>query len=270
MVESKPAASNRLSSSGRKDMAFCLHWAGITLLLYYITVMMYSALPLQLLNPAWIQKICIAFLTTSNSALLGAIFVSVSPFVDPDAPFIKRRTILIRRLASFAAIGFLFLIPVLTYSGVRLIEQKDNAQVQLIQMAKKATLGIEQATTYEQLRDAYAMIPGTKPVFPERFNVPIEQVRDRIIGQINQVVKSTETRLANDLSNLWKQWITELSSNIIRLLILFLGFAAIGRKSPHHPSLLRYLFDILSRDRTGKKRADTSRKESRLRRAASQ
>ncbi len=103
---------------------------------------------------------------------------------------------------------------------------------------REAIKAIEQSTTLEQLRKAYNRIPGRKPELPAEINVPLNQVKTALSNRLEPNVNRAETQFNERLNTVWQQWIATRFRDTLLLLMLFLGFAAIGRSSSGQPTLL--------------------------------
>lgn len=60
------------------------------------------------------------------------------------------------------AIGYLLLIPVQIYAGVKLLRSEQQDAAQLLSQASRAVKAIEASTTEAELRRAFEQIPGAK------------------------------------------------------------------------------------------------------------
>jgi hypothetical protein len=100
-------------------------------------------------------------------------------------------------------------------------------------------------------------LPGNKAPLPEQFPQPFPVIRERLAEAITARKNRAEFEFGNNMSFLWQRSLALALGNTLRMLIFFLGFAAIGRRSREHPTLLesllsqkhRGLFKILQRCR---------------------
>ncbi len=237
MAESEIPAGQR-----SRDAAELLQWVGIALLGIFLTLLLASLWPVTLLQPTWLQRAIDVTQNLGINALLGAVLLVLAQLLDPQNERIGRRVARVRRLASWAALGFLLLVPLQAYTGIRLLKERARNEATELGRIERATKAIEAATTDAELRTAIGQLPGAPPNLPDRFNQPIGEVRDRLADQIRPRLKQTETRLAQAHSERWQAWLRKWLRDGIYSLFLTLGFAAIGQTAPGRPTLLRRLF----------------------------
>jgi hypothetical protein len=139
------------------------------------------------------------------------------------------------------AIGYLLLIPLQTTAGVRLLRQREQQQSELLSRAQQSVAAMQRATSEAELRQAYEQIPGDKPNLGPRFTQPLEVVRDRLVDLLQPRIKQLESEFARQRSSRWQRFFGLLARNTLGQLSMFIGFAALGRRSPAHSTLLRSL-----------------------------
>jgi hypothetical protein len=137
--------------------------------------------------------------------------------------------------------GYLLLIPVQIYSGVKLLQARKQESTQLIAQAARSVEAIRKANTPAELRKAYEQVPGNKSPLPEQLPQPFPLIRERLAEAISANTKRAEYEFDNDMSSLWQRSLALGLGNTLRMLIMFLGFAAIGRRSPDNPTFLQSL-----------------------------
>lgn len=220
------------------EFAMVLHWAGVALLAYFLVDLAFQAWPVALLKPLWLDQMSGFLVSRSVTPLIGALLVAAASELDQRSAVMAQRSALLRRLATWVAIGYLLLIPVQIYAGVKLLrEQQQNAAQQLSQ-ARLAMEAIQASTTDLQLRRAYERIPGGKAPLPEPLPVPLNTLKARLVEAMDARSKKAQYEFDQRLSTLWQRSLALLLGNVLRMLILFVGFAALGRSSAGQPTLL--------------------------------
>ncbi len=237
-----PARMSRDSMSRSEwrhhEFALVLHWTGVALLAYFLVDLAFQAWPVGLLKPAWLDQMSGFLVGRSATPLIGVLFVAAASEVDHRSTALAKRSEHVRRLAVWVAIGYLLLIPVQIYAGVKLLgEQQRNATEQLSQ-ARRAMEAIQDSTTELELRRAYERIPGNKAPLPEQLPLPLSTVKGRLMDAMDARSKKAQYDFDQRMSSLWQRSLALLVGNVMRMLILFVGFAAIGRPSPAQPTLL--------------------------------
>lgn len=225
----------------QRDLARVMSWVGIALILFFLVVTVSPAFPVQLLQPRWIDQRSGSLLSSGAFALLAALLIAAAPMVDSGSQPLSRRANLVRRLATWAAIGYLLLIPLQSYAGVRLLREREQQQSALLTTAERGVTAIQNARTEAELRQAYEQIPGNKPPLGPRFTQPLEVVRDRLVDLLRPRIDRLESEFQKQRESRWQRFFGLLARNTLGQFSMFLGFAALGRRSPAHFTLLRSL-----------------------------
>ncbi|MCP9798185.1 hypothetical protein [Cyanobium sp. Lug-B] len=240
-----PTTSIRNSRDSSRELqvefAIVLHWVGVAILAYFLVELAFQAWPVALLQPAWLD-VMIGFLVSRGiTPLTGALLVAAASVLNPQSRPLANRAVLLRRLASWVALGYLLLIPVQIYSGAKLLQTRKQESTQLFTQASRAVEAIRKANTPADLRRAYEQVPGNKVPLPDPLPQPFPVIRERLAEAISANTKRAEYEFGNNMSSVWQRSLGLAFGNTLRVLILFLGFAAIGRRSPHHATLLQGL-----------------------------
>jgi hypothetical protein len=238
---SSPQQEEFIITAERRDIARVMSWIGMAMILFFLVATLSPAWPIQLLQPRWIDQRSGSLVSSGAFALLAALLIAAAPLVDPNADQLSRRATLVRRLASWVAIGYLLLIPLQTTAGVQLLREREQKQSELLGRAQQSVAAMQRATTEAELRQAYEQIPGNKPRLGPRFTQPLEVVRDRLIDALQPRIKRLESEFARQQSSRWQRFFGLLARNALGQLSMFIGFAALGRQSPAHPTLLSSL-----------------------------
>lgn len=238
-----PMADLELAAGQRSgDAASVLQWTGISLLGIFLTLLIFSAWPVALLQPAWLHRVSDNVQNLAINALMGAVLLVLAQLLNPRHVALERRVRLVRRLASWATIGFLLLIPLQAFTGVRLLGERSEQENRELARIEQATKAIETATTEAELRTAIGRFPGGSQNLPARLNQPFEELRDRLADQLRPRLKQAEARLAEARAGRWQAWLKKWLRDGVYSLFLALGFAAIGQAGPDRPTLLTGLF----------------------------
>jgi hypothetical protein len=234
------------------DLANSLSWIGIALIGFFITGVVFQIFPIRILDPAWLQKLGAVVITTGMTPMIGAVLILVAPLACPDFEALERRAWLVRRLAILAAIGYLLMIPLQAHAGSQILFARRQEQVEILNQVRSATKALQQSRSEPELREAYKLLPGQKPILGDQFDVPFEIVKQNILKEISPSLKRAETVFAEQMNQFWQQWFAFFTQTTLRLLFLFIGFAAIAQRSPRSYPLLETVFMILRGARRAK------------------
>ena len=215
---------------------------GVATLAYTLITIFYSAWPIALLKPEWLERIVQIFRDSFMYLLVGLVLVAASPLLEPESVTLSKRVSLFRRLASWVAIGYLLLIPVQIYSGVKLLYIAEQKQAASLEQAREATKQIKTSTNWTELRRAWIEIPGKKQNLPQTITQPFGEVKDELVDFLNFRLNANQTNVERRSAELWQRWLTRTIATTLQMLAIFVVFAAIGRQSPMHPTLLNRLF----------------------------
>lgn len=233
-----PMESSGLTGHQKHEFAWVLHWVGVALLASFVVDLASQAWPVALLQPAWLDRMNAFFVSRSITPLIGVLLVAGAGALDPQSKPIMSRANVFRRLACWAAIGYLLLVPVQIYSGVKLLQAQQQQATQLLTQVSKAVEAIRKSTSEAELRNAYEQIPGQKQPLPEELPLSLKLLRERLAEEVESRSKRAEYDFQQRMSSLWQRSIGLIFANIVRLLIFSMGFAAIGRLSESQPSML--------------------------------
>ncbi len=210
---------------------------------YFLVDLAFQAWPVALLKPAWLDQMSGFLVGRSATPLIGALLIAAASEMDHRSTVLAQRSALLRRLATWVAIGYLLLIPVQIYAGVKLLREQQQIATQQLSQARRAMEAIQASTTVAQLRQAYEGIPGNKAPLPEPLPVPLDTVKGRLLEAMDARSKKAQYDFDQQMSTLWQRSLGLLFGNVLRMLILFVGFAALGRPSPGQPTLLTQMMN---------------------------
>jgi hypothetical protein len=114
--------SSRRSGVGRRiqDLADPLKWIGIGLLGIYVATAVAAVLPVKLMDPIWINRICGSIRGGVSFPLIAMALIMIGAYLQrtgKEPPMVTN----FRRLCSWAAFGFLLMIPLQSWAGQKLI-----------------------------------------------------------------------------------------------------------------------------------------------------
>jgi len=214
------------------DGARYIHWVGIAFLASFLIPLL-NVVPPQFTEPAW-QLNLISLITSGGmGALLGALLISVAHLFNLADRQIQNRALLVRTLASWVALGWLLLIPLQLFLGVRLINRQVGEELAQIQNVQRISRAVRNATTEDELRAALAKLPNT-PQLP-RLTVPLEVGKANVLAQLQKDINAFENRQSQGSSNRWQTWMKEALRNSLQAFVLAAGFLAIAKNRSFAP-----------------------------------
>jgi hypothetical protein len=235
-LDSRPARKTNFI----QDLAEPLKWIGFALLGIYASTVVADALPVKLMDPVWISKICGSIRGGVSFPLLAMALILIGAYLERtgnEPPLITR----LRRFCSWVALGFVLMIPLQFWSGQKLIGlaiQNQQARVQPGEMALKALYA---ATNADELQAAIRSIPGAPPNISNRFDEPVRTIRDRLIAEIEPQLDKQKDQIRGVTGEIRRDSVIGLVRDAIVALLSALAFAALGRSKSNRPTLLQKL-----------------------------
>jgi hypothetical protein len=216
------------------DGARYIHWVGLTMLGAFL-VGLINVLPPRVTDLTWQLNLIALLLGLGNTALLGALLICVARLFNPSDRQIQSRALLVRTLASWVALGWLLLIPLQVYLGVRLINTQAGQEIGQIKGIERISRAVRNATTEEELRRALALVPNQPPL--PALTVPLEVAKSNLLAQFQKNINTLRNRQDDGSSARWQIWIKEAFRNSLQSALLGLGFLAIGKNRSLSPEV---------------------------------
>ncbi len=208
------------------DAARFIHWVGISLLGTFL-VGLINALPPRFADPNWQLNLITLLITGGLWSLLGALLICLARVFNHGDLQVQNRALLVRTLASWVALGWLLLIPLQLFLGVRLINSQIGQELVEIQKIERVSRSVRSATTEDELRTAMAQIPNQPPL--PRLTVPLEVAKANLLAQFQKNINTAKNNQNSLTSNRWLNWMKEVFRNSLQCGLLSLGFLAIGK-----------------------------------------
>jgi len=234
---------SRRSGNGRRiqDLADPLKWIGLALLGTYVATVVAAALPIKLLDPIWINRICGSLRGGVSFPLEGMALIMIGAYLQrtgKEPPMVTD----LRRLCSLVALGFVLMIPLQSWAGQKLTDLAVQNQQARIEPGQKALKAVYAATNAEELLNAIRILPGAPPNIGGRFDEPVPKVRERLISEIEPQLLKQKEQLNQVTGEIRRDSFMNLIKDGFVALFSALAFAAIGRSKPYKPTLLQSLF----------------------------
>ena len=152
-------------------------------------------LPLEILDSRWQVRVISALLGSSSLPLIGVVLMLLANYLDEGFSPFGSKIRLIRRLAGFAAIGFLLLIPLQITAGTRLLNQQSGNEVSQLKVLQGAADSIRSANNEEDLKNALRKLPGAPNNLNRPLGAPLPQVKAALISRLDPAVKRLQNQV---------------------------------------------------------------------------
>lgn len=202
------------------------YWVGVVLLGSFL-VGIINAAPPRLLDPAWQLNLIGLLLGSGAIALIGALLICLARLFNLSNSQLQKRVQLVRKLAVWVALGWLLLIPLQLFVGVRLINTKSSEEIQQIQSLERIAKAVRDSNSEFELRQALAQVPNQPPLPP--LTVPLPVAKANLLAQFQKTVNTAKNNQEQGSSTRLQIWLKEAFRNSLQSLLLSLGFIAIGK-----------------------------------------
>ena len=225
MYQSEPTDNN--SDGNRAGQIISDLAAGLFAL--FLVFVIFDIFPSRLLDPIWMVTFATSLCNSSSIALAGLALVHLAGAFNPDSQLIKSRQNFCSRLAAWAALGFLMLLPLLGYAnwkGVRNIESTNRLNIAAVnQKANELKAQINQASTQRDLQERMAKFQG--PALPdESLALPLAQLKKQSLELIQSSAKAFEVKTPGPFSEEYKPIYKQSLRAAVLSLVAALSFAA--------------------------------------------
>jgi hypothetical protein len=221
-----------------ESFAEILQWVALALFIVFLAIILAAMLPLEILDSRWQVRVISALLGSSSLPLIGVVLMLLANYLDDEFRPFGDKIRLLRRLAGFAAIGFLLLIPLQITAGSRLLNQQSGNEVAQLKVLQGAADAIRSANTEADLKNALRRLPGAPNNLNRPLAAPLPQVKSAVISRLDPAVK----RLQNQVEEAKKDRLQKALGIWIRDAGMAagyaIGFSGLGSFN-EHGSLLR-------------------------------
>jgi hypothetical protein len=224
-----------------RQAADSLQWVAYALILVFLAQVITAIYPIAALKPEWMVRFSAALRGTASLPLLALGLFMLANTLDGDVLPSSKQINWMRRFATLAALGFLFLIPLQSYGTVKVI----NTQVEERQAELKKVLSavpqIQKAKTETELRKAIIAIPGGEQLARRPLGGEVPTVRNFLLERIRSTVSRLENELKENQDKALQRIILPLSRDGLISLAYAIGFAGMGYNKFGQPTPLRRL-----------------------------
>lgn len=227
------------------DLRRILTASAIALFGIFAVTVVAQALPIQLLRPEWIKRVCGVVLGGVSFPLIGMVLVLLASEAEqnsrdkdravpaPERPVVTN----LRRLSWVVAIGFVLMIPLQTWASLKEFQQVMRTDRQQLVPYEKALGLLRLAETNEALLYAISTIPGAPPNLSGTTKDPLPVVRQNLINEIEPQVKARQNELKDLNNKRWQLNIVLWVKGGLNAAFCALAFGAIGRLGPTQETL---------------------------------
>jgi len=231
--DSSGSQENRL----RKEAARGFSVVGTVSIGLGLVVVVFSSLPVRLMDPVWQLQFSSALGAAGFSLLIGTLLVCTAGALPISPPPIHANVKLLRGLCTWVAIVYLALIPIQLYAGVRVLQQKASEEGRGQATWRKFKKQLEATTNEQELRALLGRLPD--PVnLPAKLDQPFPQFKAAIVAQADSRFNALAYQTDQARSRRLQGFIGEAANNTLKSLLFAAGFAAFAQGRDGGPTLL--------------------------------
>jgi len=190
-----------------------------------------------------------ALCNSASIALAGLALVHLAVGLNPESQSIRSRRDICARLAAWAALGFLMLLPLIGYAnwkGIRNIEITNKINVSSInKKANELSTQIVQASSQKDLQERMAKFQG--PALPnESLALPLDELKKQTLAFVQSSAKAFVVKTAGPFSEqympIYKQSLRAAALSFVAAL----SFAAGTRNPRTNTTVLNSIASLFS------------------------
>jgi Skp family chaperone for outer membrane proteins len=179
--------------------------------------------------------------------MAGLALVHLAVGFNPDSQLIKSRRIFFSRLAAWAAVGFLMLLPLIGYAnwrGIRNIELTNKTNIATINAkASELKSQISQASTPRDLQERMLKFQG--PTLPnESLGQPLDQLKKQALAFVQTSAKAFELKTPGPFSEQYMPIYKQSLRAAALSLVAALSFAACAWNPRTNSTLLNSITSL--------------------------
>jgi len=242
---SKVASSTTALLDLSADSARLLADAALALFAIYAVVVAFDILPPRLLDPLWLLSASTGLVNAVSIPLAGVVFLHLAAAIAPYTNWIHQRRQRISRLAAWASLGFLLLLPLLgfaTWRGVTNVNAASQKQTAGLTRSANALLAaINKASSPQELQRSMVALQGPQ-LRNEDLAQPLAVLKSAETQVVKQALISSLSQIPKADSNAFKPLYIQTLRTSLLALVSSIAFAAVVWDPLKRQTLLRSLF----------------------------
>lgn len=222
---------------------------GLGLIGLYLLILGFDILPPRILDPLWMLTTASSLTNNISIPLVGMAMLHLAAFLAPINNRIQGRQAFFSRVALWACLGFLLLLPVIGFANWRGIRNVSTSNTQTVAQVKRNAdrliAEIEAASSPKDLQLRLGRLQG--PVLPDsQLNQPLPLLKKQALTVINRLLNQYLGAIPNPKSEVY----TEIYRQSLRTALMALLAAILSASVAWDPrssnSILRQLLNTES------------------------
>jgi len=219
---------------------------GLALIGLYLVIIGFDTFPPRLLDPLWMLTTASTLCNNVSIPLVGMASLHLAGALAPMNNQLRGRQTLFSRLALWASLGLLLLLPAIGYANWRGIRNVSTSNTQAIAQVKRNAdrlfAAIESASTSKDLQLRLGRLQG--PILPDsELNQPLPVLKKQAYKLVNQVLNQYLSSIPTPKSEAYTEIYKQSLRTAIMAVLAALASAALAWDPNSSSSLLRQLFN---------------------------
>ena len=227
------------------DSAKLLADAALALFAIYAVVVAFEILPPRLVDPLWLLAASTSLVNAVSVPLAGVVFLHLAASIAPYTNWIHQRRQRVSRFATWAALGFLLLVPLLCFSTWRGITNVNSAiqkqSAGLTRNANDLLAAINNASSPQELQRSMVELQGPQ-LRNEDLAQPLPVLKKAGTQVVKQVLLASQEQLSKSDAKAYKPLYIQTLRTALLSLVSSIAFAAVAWDPLKQQSLLHALF----------------------------
>jgi hypothetical protein len=186
------------------------------------------------MDTVWQFSTTATLINNAPVALVGLAGMHLATYLDPGHSILRRRLSVSARLARFAVVGFLLLVPVQLMAVWKTIHAREAAQnrqmVAVDRRIAEVRRAINSSSTVEQLQaELNRLNLGTLVVRGNPADQSLTSVREKLLQSLETTRSNLKNRITTPVPLLLWQLIQSSLQLIVSAIALAAGFAALAQ-----------------------------------------
>lgn len=224
-IDSSSLSSVIRSDGYPKRYAGFVAVAGWALIGSGLSSILFSSLPLELLQPEFQLRLMGAILAAANFLLLGALFVCGARLLNGQDQRLVDRARFMQKCCRWFAIVLLLIVPLQLLAGMAAISKVQTTESEMLKQRRQVIYGFSRTSSEQELRSYVASLPD-RPQLPAEFDAPFPVIKKRALDNLSQGYKNAEADLRSVRSKRLENFLGQFFRNSVQALLMAFAFWA--------------------------------------------
>jgi hypothetical protein len=226
--------------SGARDASYWIALGGWALIGSTLNIIIFSALPVKLIQPEWQLQLISTILSQSYFILLGSLLVCGAVLLNLESSVLRKRSEQLRWLAGWFAILLILIVPLQFYSGIKALRGIESIENQRLSQLAKVIQELKSTKNESEFRIFVAGLPN-RPQLPATLNAPFLVFKERALNNLTSEFNKARNQVDERRLQRLETFISQSVRNSIQAVFMALAFNGMALSRSGNPTLLQTL-----------------------------